>query len=98
MIADPNRLTTELMPRFFTVTTGTGLVKSFARQLNYYGEEDRVGSPRGPGGRARQSLDGGALVFANRNPSAAHERRRRWRARTRPARAPPIATPRTRWP
>ena len=46
VIADPHRLTTELMPRFFTVTTGTGLVKSFARQLNYYGFH-RVGSPRG---------------------------------------------------
>ena len=61
-----------------------------ARQLNYYGH--RVGSPRGPGGRARQSLDGGALVFANRNrvatvndPYRAARSRRRARA---------IATPR----
>jgi hypothetical protein len=67
VVADPARLASELMPRYFTVTTGTGLVKSFARQLNYYGFH-RVGSPRGPGGRAKQALDGGALVFANRDP------------------------------
>lgn len=95
VIADPHRLTTELMPRFFTVTTGTGLVKSFARQLNYYGFH-RVGSPRGPGGRARQSLDGGALVFANRNPRVAtvNDLASLVRHEKPPARAAPIATPR----
>lgn len=37
VIADPQRLCAELMPRYFTVTTEAAQFSSFNRQLNYYG-------------------------------------------------------------
>jgi hypothetical protein len=37
VVRDPARLCAELMPRYFTVKTGTATFPSFARQLNYYG-------------------------------------------------------------
>ena len=37
VVRDQARLCAELMPRYFTVKTGTATFPSFARQLNYYG-------------------------------------------------------------
>eukprot|EP00633_Aureoumbra_lagunensis_P002508 CAMPEP_0197289720 /NCGR_PEP_ID=MMETSP0890-20130614/6986_1 /TAXON_ID=44058 ORGANISM="Aureoumbra lagunensis, Strain CCMP1510" /NCGR_SAMPLE_ID=MMETSP0890 /ASSEMBLY_ACC=CAM_ASM_000533 /LENGTH=242 /DNA_ID=CAMNT_0042761299 /DNA_START=146 /DNA_END=874 /DNA_ORIENTATION=- len=36
IIRDPHRLQNEIMPKWFN-TNGTGVLKSFTRQLNYYG-------------------------------------------------------------
>lgn len=37
VVLDPKRLTSEVMPRYFNTNGGDGLLKSFTRQLNYYG-------------------------------------------------------------
>ena len=37
VIRDPKRLTRDIMPKWFNTNGGDGLLKSFTRQLNYYG-------------------------------------------------------------
>lgn len=37
IVRDPRRLSAEIMPRYFNTNGGDGILKSFTRQLNYYG-------------------------------------------------------------
>lgn len=37
VVRDPRRLSAEIMPKYFNTNGGDGLLKSFTRQLNYYG-------------------------------------------------------------